>query len=153
MKSVRCRRCEALLTPPLKSVEVDFEPEVTDCENLIPKGCYWVAHDFLPEHVNGHIVIHSEGLYDLQPHPDPKRHSGCCGEDGGDGPNRICGCGDAVATVVSDCWTGYYVHFEPGLVTMDNPQNKTGESGRDGRIAPATPPTPPGMRLRTGRFQ
>jgi len=125
MRSVRCRRCEATLTPPLESVAVDFEPEVTDCENLIPRGRYWIAHDFLPEHVNTHVVIHLEDLLDLSPHPEPRRHSGCCGEDGCDGPNRICVCGEAVATVVSDCWTGYYAHFEPNLVTLDTPQKKT----------------------------
>ena len=119
------------LTPPLRSVEADFEPEVTDSENLIPKGCFWIAHDFLPDHVNSHIVVHLDDLFDLRNYPDPKRHSGCCGEDGFDGPNRICGCGEAVATVVSDCWTGYYAHFEPDLVTLDPAQNKTGEQVAD----------------------
>jgi hypothetical protein len=127
MMSVRCRRCEATLTPLLKPVEGAFEPEVTDCENLIPRGSYWIAHDFLPEHVNSHIVVHLEDIFDLRPHPDPKRHSGCCGEDGCDGPNRICECSAALATVVSDCWTGYYAHFEPDLVTLNPKQNKTGE--------------------------
>lgn len=127
--SVRCRKCEAILTPPLTPVEDAFEPEVVDCENLMPRGTYWIAHDFLPEHVNSHIVVHLEDIFELRRHPDPKRHSGCCGEDGGDGPNRICGCGEALATVVSDCWTGYYAHFKIDLVTLTTdrtrPENKS----------------------------
>lgn len=33
------------------------------------------------------------------------RLSGCCGLDGVDGPNRVCGCGAEVGTERSDCWT------------------------------------------------
>lgn len=35
----------------------------------------------------------------------PSRLNGCCGLDGCDGPNRICGCGTEVGTESSDCWT------------------------------------------------
>ncbi len=115
------------LTLSLEPVETGFEPEVTDCENLIPKGRFWIAQDFLPDLVNSHIVVHLDDLVDLRNHPDPKRHNGCCGEDGGDGANRICSCGEAVVTVVSDCWTGYYAHFEPNLVTVSPKSNKSGE--------------------------
>lgn len=111
----------------VETVEADFEPEVTDSENLIPKGCFLIAHNFLPDHVNSHIVVHLEDLFDLRNHPDPMRHSGCCGEDGSEGPNRICSCGEAVATVVSDCWADYYAHLEPDLVTLDLTDNKVGE--------------------------
>jgi hypothetical protein len=31
--------------------------------------------------------------------------NGCCGPDGGDGPNQICECGAEIGTIMSDCWT------------------------------------------------
>ncbi|MFE9428621.1 hypothetical protein ACFYNO_37400 [Kitasatospora sp. NPDC006697] len=41
------------------------------------------------------------------PHPSSSRRNGCCGLDGMDGPNLVCGgCGAEVGTEQSDCWTG-----------------------------------------------
>ncbi len=37
---------------------------------------------------------------------DPAKLNGCCGLDGCDGPNLLCGnCGAEVATLRTDCWT------------------------------------------------
>ena len=42
------------------------------------------------------------------------RLSGCCGEAGTDGPNRICRCGAEIGTYRSDCWTPHVFIPNPG---------------------------------------
>ena len=48
----------------------------------------------------------------------PERDHGCCGSDGGDGPNRRCLCGAVLGTEWSDCWTGLEVRFLPDAVAV-----------------------------------
>ncbi|SMR71147.1 hypothetical protein SAMN04488030_0771 [Aliiroseovarius halocynthiae] len=45
-------------------------------------------------------IVDCVGLTD-----DTTRLNGCCGLDGGDGPNRVCSCDSLVGTESSDCWT------------------------------------------------
>lgn len=45
------------------------------------------------------------------------RTNGCCGLDGCDGPNKVCGCGNFVGTEKSDCWT-------PRVFIPDNENTK-----------------------------
>ncbi|MGW6704554.1 hypothetical protein ACWGDE_06645 [Streptomyces sp. NPDC054956] len=52
------------------------------------------------------FILHPDDVHGTAPHPDDERHNGCCGLDGQDGPNLVCGaCGADVATKQSDCWT------------------------------------------------
>lgn len=110
---IRCKKCGQTLSHPLEPVEEPFKPEFKDNQNIIPQGHYWQAHDLASDANKGHLFIHLEDRLNLSDHPDPRRHAGCCGKDGCDGPNLICTCGQAVATECSDCWTSYYIHFEP----------------------------------------
>lgn len=63
----------------------------------------------------GPVVLHPDDLRGVVPHPDRGRSSGCCGHDGLDGPDRVCGgCGTEVATLRDDCWVGWStVRLEP----------------------------------------
>ena len=101
------------LTAQLLPVEKGFSPEFPDGENAIPRGHYWIADDSHTDAIKGHVLVHVDDCLNMKDHPDSRRHNGCCGEDGCDGPNRICRCGQEVATLVSDCWTSLYLHFEP----------------------------------------
>lgn len=117
---VKCSKCDATLSVSLEPVDEPFEVEWRDCENIIPKGRYWLAHDLTPDTINGHLVIHLDDRVGLSSHPDHRRHNGCCGDDGCDGANQVCTCGSEVATEVADCWTSYYLHFEPRLTSLVN---------------------------------
>lgn len=122
MKShFECRKCGKSLSDDLEPVSRNFEPFWPDRANMIPRGRYWLARDITPNHLNGHYLIHPDDRRGLFYHPDSRRHNGCCGRDGCDGPNQICGCGVEAATEVSDCWTSWFVHFEPAAVTLFPP--------------------------------
>jgi hypothetical protein len=42
------------------------------------------------------------------------RLAGCCGESGGNGPNRLCRCGAEIGTLRDDCWTPQVFIPDPG---------------------------------------
>lgn len=109
---VCCRNCGAALTTELVPVSEGFIPDFPDGSSAIPRGQYWNADDSTPM-MKGHTLIHLDDRSNLQDHPDRRRHNGCCGKDGCDGPNQVCQCGHEVATLVSDCWTSFFLHFEP----------------------------------------
>ncbi|MFI5494534.1 hypothetical protein [Actinoplanes sp. NPDC051859] len=50
------------------------------------------------------VVVHPEDAPGLQPLPDWKNSSGCCGPAGYEGLNRACHCGAPVATLAADCY-------------------------------------------------
>jgi hypothetical protein len=120
MKSlVRCKNCSQVLSTPLTPVAEQFQPEFIDNENIIPRGYFWIAHDLATNALTGHIVINLNDQLNLTSHPDPRRNNGCCGKDGCDGPNLLCSCGVDLATERSDCWTSFYIHFEPLKVRLE----------------------------------
>ncbi len=114
---VICQFCKQKLSRLLNPVHSNFKPVFNDETNIIPAGLFWIASD-LPENINGKVLIHLKDQVHLKDHPNPIRSSGCCGKSGSDGPNRICRCLRAVATEVSDCWTSYYLAFEPGKTKL-----------------------------------
>lgn len=111
--SVKCKKCGQTLSMPLEPVKEQFSPEFIDKQNIIPQGHYWIAHDLGNDLLTGHIIINLQDRKNLSTHSDPLRNLGCCGKDGCNGPNLICTCGSEVATECSDCWTSFYIHFEP----------------------------------------
>ena len=115
---IKCSNCDATLTKFLIQVDDTFHPTFPDNENTIPSGKYWIGKDLPTTTCDNHIFINLGDAINLKKHPDSSRHNGCCGEDGGDGPNLICWCEVPVATKVSDCWTSYYIHFEPELIKI-----------------------------------
>ncbi|MGV3525070.1 MAG: hypothetical protein ACO1RX_12640 [Candidatus Sericytochromatia bacterium] len=114
-----CKKCHRILSVPLEPVAANFQPQFIDNQNVIPRGHFWIAHGLENEDLTGHVVIHLEDPLNLKPHPDFRRSVGCCGKDGCDGPNLICPCKVPVATERSDCWTSFYIHFEPDKVTLE----------------------------------
>ena len=104
----------------MRPVADAFVADFPDGANTVPQGFYWIADDSNADAIIGHVLIHLDDRINMKDHPDYRRHNGCCGEDGCDGPNQICKCGSEVATVVSDCWTSYYVHFEPDHTILDS---------------------------------
>jgi hypothetical protein len=100
---------------------MDSRPPLWTRKNIIPKGMYWIAADDFPQ-IPGNVVIHLEDRLNMTNHPDADRFVGCCGPSAGL-VNQLCKCGAEVATEVSDCWTGYYLHFEPGATELEQSQS------------------------------
>lgn len=61
------------------------------------------------------VVIHPDDAPELWTHPGSE-HFGCCGFHGENGMNRLCPCGNAVGTVISECYTAYELHLDPSRV-------------------------------------
>ncbi|WP_441250539.1 hypothetical protein [Kitasatospora sp. McL0602] len=61
------------------------------------------------------VVLHPDDAPHLQRSPDAK-HVGCCGCHGQEGKNRTCPCGAEVGTVISECYTAYELHLDPGQI-------------------------------------
>jgi hypothetical protein len=59
------------------------------------------------------VVVHPQDAPDLQPLPDWKNGSGCCGPAGDEGLNRACACGAPVATLAAECYGPYELHLDP----------------------------------------
>lgn len=114
---VRCAHCGNPLTQWLDSVPGEFVVSWVGDENIVPKGMYWIADEEMTG-LAGRVVIHLDDHRGMINHPDLLRFQGCCGSSDGR-VNLLCGCGEEVATEVSDCWTGYCAHFEPERTVLE----------------------------------
>ena len=114
---VICSKCRKPLTDWLLSVDQGFEVEWKDCENIIPKGHYWVADEEFPQS-GGKVHTHLDDQIGLVNDEDSAKWTGCCGPSAGV-PNQLCECGSEVATEVADCWTSYFRHFEPDATELE----------------------------------
>jgi hypothetical protein len=113
-----CKACGAPLTLPLTIVDEKApgvqRPAMLDQQDIMPPGQAFVSHSrwWLSGCGAGHVYKAPEiwmNLGDLSGEPRYTQHTerlnGCCGLDGGDGPNRICRCGAHIGTELSDCFT------------------------------------------------
>jgi len=112
-----CARCGAVLSRPVQiGAAPDMPaPALVVGEAPIAAGAAFCSREPLHRRLNGRPRWHLEtapqvwmSLDDLlaavRIAEDAARRSGCCGLDGCDGPNRVCGCGAYVGTEQSDCW-------------------------------------------------
>jgi hypothetical protein len=75
------------------------------------------------------VVLHPEDAAGLVDHADHRRQVGCCGPDGMNGPNKVCGCGAEIGTLRADCWSSQELRLHPARVWLD----RTGAGGGAGR--------------------
>lgn len=117
-----CRGCGLALTGVLREVDLPVPTGERSWDSptpLLAAGTYALDADTGDgQTVAPVVVLHPDDLSGVVPHPDRGRSSGCCGHDGLDGPNRVCGgCGTEVATLRDDCWVGWSsVRLEPAGV-------------------------------------
>ncbi|GHG43186.1 hypothetical protein [Streptomyces hydrogenans] len=65
----------------------------------------------------GTIVLNPADGLGLEEHPDVAMRRGyCCGMDGEWGPNLVCMCGAAIATLYSDCYQVQELRLQPDTV-------------------------------------
>lgn len=128
-----CRRCGGTLTRPVRRLEAvperhhdggfEFDPTMapgtwaTEPRRVVP------TDDGRSVTIDSFQVLNREDLTGLTDHPDPRRHVGCCGRDGGHGPNIVCPrCGAEIGVIRDDCWTPQEVRLDPSAVrTVDLP--------------------------------
>ena len=104
-----CPRCGQAITRPLAPLPADQRVCLEDGKPAIPPGYFALSND---DHWTGSgrcPLINLDDVVGTQYHPDVRRHSGCCGRDGCDGPNLNCTRGHEVGTERSDCWMPHAV--------------------------------------------
>lgn len=128
--TIVCGSCGNPLTHALSQLDVIPEPRRAQPEDerfqpTIPEGSWAIDPEpiawqgQLPTSTLGSLVINPADAIGVLSSDDPTRNSGCCGHDGLDGPNLLCGgCRYEVATLRDDCWSLLEVRFEPSAVQI-----------------------------------
>lgn len=102
------------ITRPLKLVPSeaicldDNQPAVASGVYACSNSDYWTGSE-------GCFLVNLADVIHLGYHPDKRRHNGCCGRDGCDGPNRICLNGHEIGTERSDCWMAHAIVLVPTI--------------------------------------
>jgi hypothetical protein len=115
---IHCRRCGTVLTVDLAELKDASRLCEDDGAGHVPRGRYCLSDGEFYSGTEGDIAVNLLDVVNLKNHPDPGRLNGCCGLDGGDGLNKICPNGHAVATEKSDCWMPHAMLFSPDRVAM-----------------------------------
>lgn len=102
-----CPTCHQPVTRPLVPLPDDVPVSYEDGKPAIPEGFFALSDDDYWTGSAGCPLVNLADLVGTQHHPDSRRNSGCCGRDGCDGPNLVCGRGHEVGTEKSDCWMAH----------------------------------------------
>jgi hypothetical protein len=108
-----CRQCATRFTPELRLIPFDPREDAVE-EEFVARGNVMQAEKSFYFDTNvGSFIAHIEDTQHMKLTSDSIRLQGCCGLDGGNGPNLQCAvCGTYVATKRTDCWTPHYIVFE-----------------------------------------
>lgn len=114
----RCAICQLPLTGPLRLLADAVWLGEGDSKPLVPAGFFWKSDGNAWNGTAGHYCVNLADLRNVKPHPDNRRRNGCCGMDGCDGMNTVCGNGHEVGTECSDCWMPHFFHLAPTAVEV-----------------------------------
>ena len=134
---LRCTSCGSDLSIPVQIYQVDStgfaNPEFIDNQHVIESGYTFKSQEpyrksmgptkDLLEFTPQYWMTVRDLLPGVELTADARRLNGCCGLDGCDGPNRVCDCGAAVGTEMSDCWTSYLFIPDPLATTWYSPRD------------------------------
>jgi hypothetical protein len=118
-KKLHCAACGIALTRPLAILSgkdpAVTPPEMEDGKPMTPAGIAFESYEPIGlSSLDTPTLLGSVPQYWLNPDDltkvvrmtkDKGRLAGCCGLDGCDGPNQLCGCGAEIGTLRTDCWT------------------------------------------------
>lgn len=112
MPVITCLSCRHPLTGELRQVPFPPTPEKFTGDRLglplLDQGTFAISP------ATRSIVLHPDDAPGTLPHTAPGRNNGCCGPDGLDGPNLLCGgCGAEVAIQQTDCWLEHLIAVAP----------------------------------------
>ena len=112
-----CGACGRALTAPLRELPAQLPPQTEDGQDFVPRGYFTRSDGEYFTGTEGRLVVSLKDVRGTRHHADLHRLNGCCGLDGLDGPNTVCGCGAVVGTEKSDCWMAHALLLEPGPTT------------------------------------
>ncbi|MFH6934882.1 hypothetical protein [Flavobacterium sp. FlaQc-30] len=105
---IYCRECENALTPELLEI-----PKMNLCwdenKDIMPKNKFSI---FTNEQSDKKSIMVAIDNYNLKDHSDKSRFMGCCGSSNFNSLNKVCRCGNEVASEISDCWLSHYIEFD-----------------------------------------
>ncbi|MFI5300068.1 MAG: hypothetical protein ACHREM_18430 [Polyangiales bacterium] len=113
-----CRACDAELTDALTRLVDTSKLSEGDGSPHVPAGYFVESDGSYFTRSAGAILVNIAGAKNTSPHPDVRRSQGCCGPDGGFGPNIVCACGAEVGTEYSDCWMAHALCFHVAAVLL-----------------------------------
>ena len=119
----KCVACNVTLTVPLSELDARSLLSNTDGVDYLPRGFYVVCDDDYYSLAQGQYLVNLKDLVNTKPHRDKRRRNGCCGLDGCDGVNTLCGNGHEIGTERSDCWHAHAFAFERAAVRFDGREN------------------------------
>ncbi|MGN7810373.1 hypothetical protein [Flavobacterium sp. 22076] len=105
---IYCRECEIELTQELLEIPEE-DLRWVDNKDLMPKNNFSVVTN---EYSNKKSIMVAIDDYNLKDHSDRSRFIGCCGSSNFSSLNKICLCGNEVASEISDCWLSHYIQFD-----------------------------------------
>ena len=106
-----CRQCRNVLTDQL--VETNDNAFKGFKNPLVAIGRVYAD--------SNEYVVHPDNSIGTRISDDPATSSGCCGEDGANGPNTCCQrCGSLLATEISDCVTELATRFVRSKVLLES---------------------------------
>ena len=105
---IYCRECEIELTQELLEIHEE-DLRWVDNKDLMPKNNFSVVTN---EYSNKKSIMVAIDDYNLKDHSDRSRFIGCCGSSNFSSLNKICLCGNEVASEISDCWLSHYIQFD-----------------------------------------
>jgi hypothetical protein len=115
---VCCTECGTVLTVPL--LELIDESVISNeaGSDYIPRGYYVISDGGFFTNTKDQVIVNLKDAVNTKRHSDARRLNGCCGLDGCDGMNVLCGTGHEVGTERSDCWLPHAIHFDTNAVTI-----------------------------------
>ncbi len=119
MITIKCKRCQAILTNTLKEVVVDLNL-FQEGEEIIDRGYFSHGHgDIFIAHEDRLLINVRDSK--LLNHKTLPNYSGCCGYSDTDFLNQTCpNCGLGVATIVTECYTYHYLAFQKDQITIND---------------------------------
>ncbi|MDP5201824.1 hypothetical protein [Flavobacterium sp. DG2-3] len=111
---IYCIECEVELTQELLEI-----PEKDLCwdenKDIMPKNNFSIVIN--GQSKNKSIMVSIDN-YNLKDHSDKSRFLGCCGSSNFNSLNKVCVCGNEVASEISDCWLSHYIEFNLNKVII-----------------------------------
>ena len=119
--AIRCTACSRELCSGLRWIIDPADVCHDDGREMLPlgtvgRGSYGPIADLEWPAMNpSDLIVQRASLRDVM---EIGVRNGCCGPDGGDGPNLSCICGSVIATEVGDCWLPHFVAMSHAAVDL-----------------------------------
>ncbi|MEM9555740.1 MAG: ATP-binding protein [Acidobacteriota bacterium] len=111
-----CRRCDAPVSNELEPLFDASKLVEEDGEAHVPAGTFALSDGDYYYGSLGVYLLNLDDAVDTRHHRRADRLYGCCGLDGGNGPNTLCRKRHEIGTEKSDCWHAHALLLDPRRV-------------------------------------